>query len=63
MGKRLDFNRLGLWMDSIMEKIDAEHGGTNADLMWALGRAMGFPRFLAPDNDDQPYPDGANRDP
>ena len=53
MAKRLDIHRLGEWMDAVMMRIDAEHGGLNGDLMWALGWAMRFPSYLLPTNDNQ----------
>lgn len=52
MGKRLDYDRLGLWMDAVLLRIDSDLGGLNGDLMWALGRAMAFPSYLMPANDD-----------
>lgn len=52
MGKRLDYDRLSEWMDAVLMRIDVDHGGLNGDLMWALGRAMAFPSYLMPANDD-----------
>lgn len=63
MGKRLDYDRLGLWMDATLMRISAEYGGLNGDLMWALGRAMAFPSYLMPANDDQPDDRGPVSDP
>lgn len=54
MGKRLDYDRLGEWMDAILMRIDGDLGGMNGDLMWALGRVMAFPSYLMPANDDLP---------
>lgn len=63
MGKRLDYDRLGLWMDAVLMRTSAEYGGLNGDLMWALGRAMAFPSYLMPTNDDQPHDRGAGDHP
>lgn len=63
MGKRLDYDQLGLWMDAVLMRVDAAYGGLNGDLMWALGRAMGFPSYLMPANDDLPDRRGSDDDP
>lgn len=63
MAKRLNVDRLGEWMDAILDRIDAEHGGSNFDLMIAMGEAMVFPMYLAPDNDDQPHEPCSGYDP
>lgn len=52
VGKHLDVNRLGEWMDAVLVRISGEYGATNFDLMWALGQTMAFPSFLMPENDD-----------
>lgn len=63
MGKRLDVNRLGEWLDAILMRVDDEHGGSNVDLMWGLGAALAFPSYLMPANDDQPDDRGPLDDP
>jgi hypothetical protein len=37
-----------------MERLETEHAPTNWNLLETLGEALAFPRFLGPDNDDQP---------
>jgi hypothetical protein len=51
---RLNLHHLGLWLDAIMERLETEHAPTNWNLLETLGEALAFPRFLGPDNDDQP---------
>lgn len=55
MGKRLDVNILGQWMDAILTRVESTHPESNWQIMMMLGEAMVFPSFLAPDNDDQPH--------
>ncbi|WP_167706611.1 hypothetical protein [Sphingobium fuliginis] len=51
---RLNIDHLGLWLDAILARLETEHEPTNWNLLAALGDALAFPRFLGPDNDDQP---------
>lgn len=54
VAKGLNLQHLGLWLDAIMARLETAHDPTNWNLLAALGEALAFPRFLGPDNDDQP---------